>query len=70
MFPSQVEKLENEILGFTNEIRLLQQTIQKLEKQLTTLHAQNESLEQNERSYREKVMTSFIIQSNLSISIL
>ncbi len=55
VFLCQVEKLENEISGFTNEIRLLQQTIQKLEKQLTTLHAHNESLEQNERSYQEKI---------------
>jgi predicted RNase H-like nuclease (RuvC/YqgF family) len=39
----------------TNEIRLLEQTIQKLEKQLTTLHAHNQSLEQNEQSYQDKI---------------
>ena len=45
--------------GYTNESRLLQQATQKLEKQLTSAHAQNESLQrtfhQNELSYQEKV---------------
>ena len=55
----QIEKFENDIAGYTNENHLLQQTVQKVDKQLATLHTQNESLErtfeQNEQSYQEKV---------------
>ncbi|CAF3647727.1 unnamed protein product [Rotaria sp. Silwood1] len=54
----KIENFENDIIGYTNENHLFQQTIQKLEKQLTTLHAQNQSLEStlelNEQSYHEK----------------
>lgn len=51
----QIEKLEDDLSGFTNENRLLQQTIQKLEKQVANLHTQNETFERNEESYQEKV---------------
>ncbi|CAF0725433.1 unnamed protein product [Rotaria sordida] len=55
----KLEKLENDIDGYTNENRLLHQATQKLEKQLANTHAHNESLQrtyqQNELSYQEKI---------------
>ncbi|CAF3693774.1 unnamed protein product [Adineta steineri] len=48
----KIEKFEHDISEYTNENHLLQETIQKLEKQL---HIQNESLEQNEQYYQEKI---------------
>jgi hypothetical protein len=52
----QVEKLENDISGYTNENRLLQQTNQKLDKQLSILHGENEGLKQKEESCQGKVI--------------
>ncbi|CAF4150962.1 unnamed protein product, partial [Rotaria sp. Silwood2] len=55
----KIEKLENDIDGYTNENCLLHQATQKLEKQLANAHGHNESLQrtyqQNELSYQEKI---------------
>ncbi|CAF3995313.1 unnamed protein product [Rotaria sordida] len=50
----KIGKFENDIIVYTNEKLLFQQTIQKLEKQLTILQTQNQSLELNSQSYHEK----------------
>ncbi|CAF4067543.1 unnamed protein product, partial [Rotaria sordida] len=54
----KIEEFEDDIVGYRNENHLLQQTSQKLEKQLTTLHTQNQllesTLELNEKSHYEK----------------
>ncbi len=55
VFP-QVEKLENDISGYTKENRLLQQINQKLDKQLSILHGENEGLKQKEESCQGKVI--------------
>ncbi|CAF4867569.1 unnamed protein product, partial [Rotaria sp. Silwood2] len=53
-----IEKFENDIVGYTSENHLLQETVEKLEKQLNNLHIQNQSLENtlelNQHSYHEK----------------
>ena len=55
----KLEKHENDIDGYTNEIRLLHQATQKLEKQLSHSYTHHESLQrtfqQNELSYKDKV---------------
>ncbi|CAF4352358.1 unnamed protein product [Rotaria sp. Silwood2] len=54
----KIEKFENDIVGYTSENHLLQETVEKLEKQLNNLHIQNQSLENtlelNQHSYHEK----------------
>ena len=70
----QIEKLDNDIDGYMNESRLLQQATQKLEKQLTSAHAQNESLQrtfhQNELSYQEKVNDNLWANSIVAFDLL
>ena len=46
-------------------MRSVQQTNQKLEKQVTLLHAQNQSLEENERSYEEKITECEVLLGSL-----
>lgn len=55
IFLYQIEKLQDNILKFNNENDLLQQKIEKLEKQINILHTQNQSLEYDQQSYQEKV---------------